>query len=94
MLIRLYQPVNHWSSLALWNLLNVTLGLLVPGWSDEVQDRATRIMFYPGGKGAGLGMGQVIFTFIFLKHCANHFKNDFKRYSQSMYFLKSKIDNF
>lgn len=51
-----YQPVNHWSSLALWNLFNVTLGSSVPGSLDEVQDRATRIGSIPGGGVGNMGL--------------------------------------
>lgn len=52
-LTRLYRPVNHWSSLALCNLLNVTLGLSVPGCSDEVQDRPPGLDSILGAKAQG-----------------------------------------
>lgn len=51
-----YQPVNHWSSLALWDHLTVTLGSSGPGFSDEVQVEPPGLVLSPG---AGGGVGNI-----------------------------------
>lgn len=55
-----YQPVNHRSSLALWDPLTVTLGSSGPGSSDEVQVEPPGLFPSPG---AGLrgwdGVGNI-----------------------------------
>lgn len=51
-----YQPVNHWSSLALWDHLTVTLGSSGPGSSDEVQVEPPGLVPSPG---AGGGVGNI-----------------------------------
>ena len=51
-----YQPVNHWSSLALWDPLTVTLGSSGPGFSDEAQVGPLGLVPTPG---AGGGEGNI-----------------------------------
>ena len=66
MLIVSYQPVIHWSSLAQWNPLNVTLGPLVPGSSDEVQARDTKIMFHSSMGGRQLLREEMTSYFVYV----------------------------